>query len=318
MAVSAPERQHGIERIRIPLGERFADLFLFFDSDSAVLYDTGIAGTLASSVRPRLVELGLDSVGYVVVSHLDVDHCGDVGSVPVELNGAVVMAHRADAAAIMDWEVFSRERGREFAEPWGLDETPEAVAWMREVFAPGPITDVLGEETVIDIGRPIDVWHVPGHTHGHLAVHDLDNDVLAIADAVLGSAVPLADGSPSFPPTYRHVDDYLATIARIRRAAPHMLLTAHYGDFIGDDVIAFMDESAAFVERMDEEVLHALGSEPRSLGQIVDIVNPRIASWPVSGTRTALAFPVAGHLERAHAAGQVHRDLVDDVWVWSR
>lgn len=310
-------RERGIERIRIPLGERFADLFLFFDSAGAALYDTGIAGTLTTAVRPRLPELGLDSVQDVVVSHLDVDHCGDVGGVSSALGSARVIAHRADTAAIMDWEVFSRERGREFAEPWGLDETPEAVAWMREVFAPGPVTDVLDGETIIDVGRPLDVWHVPGHTHGHLAVYDRTNDTLAIADAILGSAVPLADGSASFPPTYRHVDDYLATIARVRDAAPQMLLTAHYGDYVGDEVIAFMDESAAFVARMDEAVLAAVDAEPRSLAQIVDIVNPTVASWPIEGTRTALAFPVAGHLERAHAAGLIQRETVDNIWVWS-
>ena len=171
---------------------------------------------------------------------------------------------------------------------------------------------------VIDLGdREIAIWHIPGHSHGHLGIYDQTNDTLAVSDAILGDAVPLADGTPSFPPTYRHVDAYLATIERARALQPETLLTAHYGDYVGEQVPAFLNTTELFVRRMDDQVMAALQPEGQTLHEIVKKVNPAIATWPLEGTETALAFPVAGHLERARAAG--FATMVDDegIWRWS-
>lgn len=310
-----------IQRIRTPLGPRFADLWLFQGGDEFALYDTGIQGTLVKDVLPHLGSMGATraQIRSVIVSHLDVDHCGDVGSVAATLPNARVVAHVGDAAAIADWDTFSAVRGREFAHGWGLDESRENMEWMREVFSPGPVNEILTEETTLELGdgRLLEIWHVPGHTRGHLAVFDPEHNTLAIADAILGSAVPLADGSPSFPPTYRYVQAYLETIARVRAAQPEVLLTAHYGDYVGDDIPAFLDESETFVSQLHDAVMGEISTEPKTLSVIVDAVNPRVARWPIDGTRTAMAFPVAGHLELALASGSVQRVDLDGVWGWT-
>lgn len=310
-----------IQRIRIPLGERFADLWLFVGPERALLFDTGVAHTMRDAVAPHLARNSIppEKVEYVVVSHLDVDHSGDGGGVHATLPQARIVAHQGDAAAIQDWDTFLVERGREFAQNWGLDESPEAVEWMRGAFQPGPVDEILSQEREIDLGeeRVLELWHLPGHSHGHLSVYDRTHDTLAISDAILGSFVPLADGSPSFPPTYRHVDDYLATISRVKNAAPHLLLTAHYGDYSGDEVQEFLHESAEFVHQMDQAVTSALSSDPHTLRDIVSKVNPEVATWPLEGTETALAFPVAGHLERARNAGVARAEKLDGVWHWT-
>ena len=309
-----------IQRIRIPLGERFADLWLFVGDERTLLFDTGIRGTIASAVLPFLETQSIspDTVTHVVVSHLDVDHSGDVGSVKALLPQAEIIAHRGDAEAISNWDAFLVQRGREFATGWGLDESPEAINWMRDVFSPGPVDTVLTSEISLDLGgnRVVDIWHVPGHSHGHLAVHDSVNDTLAVSDAILGSSVPLADKTPSFPPTYRHVDAYLETIERVRKRQPETLFTAHYGDYHAEEVSAFLNESQLFVRRLDEAVKEVLGPEPQTLEEIVRQVNPVVATWPIEGTHTALAFPVAGHLERAREAGEVIMLQHDDAWRW--
>ena len=187
----------------------------------------------------------------------------------------------------------------------------------RGVFSPAPVDTVIESEQTVDLGdRRVEIWHVPGHSHGHLAIHDPQHRTLAISDAILGSSVPLADKTPSFPPTYRHVNAYLATIQRVREHQPKVLLTAHYGDFKNDDVVSFLNESELFVHRLDDAVKTALGPEPQTLEQIVRRVNPLIATWPTEGTETALAFPVAGHLERARESGEVIMLQHDDAWRW--
>ena len=308
-------------RIRIPLGERFADLWLFLGENHHLLFDIGLKGTISDAVLPELEKLGFgaESIDTVVISHLDVDHCGDAGNLSTVLPNAVSIAHRGDEAAISDWDTFSAQRGREFAAGWGLDESPEAMAWMRDVFAPGPVTRVLSDEVTLhlDDGRALEIWHVPGHSLGHLAIYDQEYDTLAISDAVLGNAVPLANGTPSFPPTYRHVDSYLQTITRIRNLNPHTLLTAHYGDYIGDKVSLFLDESETFVHLLDSVIRDVLSNQPKTLEDLVKEINPLVATWPVEGTYTALAFPVAGHLEQLLKKSEIHRHDGPQGWEWT-
>ena len=156
------------------------------------------------------------------------------------------------------------------------------------------------------------VRRVPGHTWGHLAVWDESSGSLAIADAILGSAVPLADGAPAFPPTYRHVAPYLATIARVRELAPVRLLTAHYGVFEGAAVTAFLDESERFVLELDKQVrasLRRAGEAGTTLVRLLDDLTGRIGAWPSEGVASAFAFPVAGHVEWLAERGDAVVDL---------
>jgi glyoxylase-like metal-dependent hydrolase (beta-lactamase superfamily II) len=310
----------GIHRVRIPLGERFADLFLFGGPEEYVLFDSGISGTLHGAVLPALDNLAIphSAITHVVISHLDVDHSGDIGNISSAFPQAEIVAHAADAAAMESWDDFLTQRGDEFRELWGVTEAPEAIEWMRQAFTPGAVDRRLSspKKPLWDLGNGLEVWHVPGHTRGHLAIYSHSEHTLAISDAILGRAVPLADGTPSFPPTYRHVDQYLETIALVQVAAPRTLLTAHYGDFRGAEIDAFLDESEQFVHLLDEAILGAITAKPRNLSQIVREVNPVVATWPLKGTETALAFPVAGHLERMRENNRAVRSDGKSGWEW--
>jgi hypothetical protein len=99
---------------------------------------------------------------------------------------------------------------------------------------------------------------------------------------------------------------------------PHVLLTAHYGDYREDEVGVFLDESEEFVRTMDEVVRDVLGSHPKTLEDLVHEINPLVATWPIEGTHTALAFPVAGHLEQLHRAQVITRHESPRGWEWTR
>jgi glyoxylase-like metal-dependent hydrolase (beta-lactamase superfamily II) len=97
------------------------------------------------------------------------------------------------------------ERYVEFAADHGLDDTDETKAWIRENAAAAPVDAVLegGESLDLGGGWTVEVLHTPGHSRGSVSVWDPRSGSLVIGDAVLGEFVPLADGSPAFPPTYR-------------------------------------------------------------------------------------------------------------------
>lgn len=100
---------------------------------------------------------------------------------------------------------------------------------------------------MLDLGdREVTILHVPGHSPGHIAVHDPLNRALIIGDASLGATVPTADNRPAFPPTYRDVDDYVASAELIRLLHPDLILTAHYPVYEGDATTAFLDETVKY------------------------------------------------------------------------
>lgn len=312
MAVDAGPVQlaPGVHRIDVPLGARVSAMCLFVGSERSALLDTGCAGDLGTHVVPALAELGVarERVEAVVVSHCDVDHSGGVAEVHRHLPRASILAHRLDADAMESLEAFESERSRSFRAVYGFDEEPDAVAWMRSVAGFGPISRRVDGGEEIDLGdRVLQVLHVPGHSPGHLAVHDPSAGVLAISDAILGDAVPLADGSPAFPPTYRFERSYLATIERVRALAPPMLTTAHYGVFEGAAVGRFLDTSRDFAHQLRRAVRDAVVAARGGL-RLVDLLaelNATIGTWPREGTMHALAFPVVGHIEALVEDGEL-------------
>jgi glyoxylase-like metal-dependent hydrolase (beta-lactamase superfamily II) len=299
----------GVHLVDTALGDRLSTLVLFTGTDAVLQLDAGVDGTTSSAVLPALESAGRrpEEVRHVVVSHCDVDHFGGVADAAQVLPRAAVVAHEADAGAIEDYAVYEAERARGFRERYGWDEDPAVLEWCRSVTRSGAVHRRLTGDADIDLGdRVLHVIHVPGHTRGHLAVHDPRTGTVAVSDAVLGAAVPLADGSPAFPPTYRYVADYRATIDRIERLAPERIVTAHYGTFTGPDAEGFLQSSRRFVERLEELVLADLSRNgASSLAAVLARINPLAGEWPAEGTEGALAFPVVGHLEDLETRGLV-------------
>lgn len=305
------EIQPGVHRIDTRLGDRLSTVWLVTGSQRGLLFDTGVDTAIPEYVLPYLDEYGIstDSVKHAVVSHADVDHFGGVADAHEGLPAVRVAAHRADARLIEDYPSFEVERVRGFRDPWGVDESDSGVEWCRSVARVDRLDDRLSGDEVLDLGsRDVRIRHLPGHSHGHLGLHDRSTDTWMISDAVLGDAVPLADGAAAFAPTYRFVDDYLATIDLLERARPGRLATAHYGVFEGDDALQFLQISRDFVSEMDSTVTGVLADVgPTTLSDLLPIVNQAVARWPLDGTEASLAFPLVGHLEQLIDLGRVVR-----------
>ncbi|CAN5643164.1 hypothetical protein BH24ACT5_BH24ACT5_02060 [soil metagenome] len=300
----------GIHRIDTPLGDRVNSIYLFVGEHIA-LFDTAVDGASEQYVVPYLASLGREpgEVRWVIVSHCDVDHFGGLASASEAFPAAVTCAHHLDADEIEDFAVYEDHRARGFRAEHGLDETAEGLAWVRSVTREGPLRQRLvgNEQLRLSADWTIDIVHVPGHSHGHLAMWDPRSRTAVVSDAVLSDAVRSAEGQPVFPPTYRYVGEYRATIGAVTARRPAALMTGHYPSMYGSDGLSFLHSSLAFTNVVESAVLAALGRDPRSLLDILPEVNAVVASWPVSGTEGALAFPVVGHLEDLWSRGRIRR-----------
>lgn len=310
--VDVVEVAPGIHRIDTPLGERYASLYLVVGDDAVLLYDTGVDGTIPAYVVPALARIDRTAgeVSTVVVSHCDVDHFGGVADARNAFPNARIIAGAADLPLIEDYDRYVAERARGFLGDYGWDEDPEVLDWCRAVTREAPIDGAAEDGDRIDLGgRIVEILAVPGHSHGHVAVDVPDANAVLVGDAVLAASVDLADGTPAFPPTYRYVEDYFSTVSQLEQLDRELLLTAHYPTARGDDARAFLTRSRDFAVRLEELVVDALAAAPHGLtfAELLADLNPRAGDWPTTGTKGALAFPVAGHLERLVEAGRARR-----------
>lgn len=303
------EIRPGLHRIQAPLGERFVALYLLEGEDAALLVDTGIRESITDSLLPYLDEHAIprEKVRWALNTHCDFDHTGGNGALKAAIPGARILAHAGDRPLVEDLDRLVDERYGEFRDSDGFDDPAETTAYLRSVTDLVPLDGVVSEGDELDLGgRSVTVLHVPGHSPGHIAVHDRINRALLIGDATLGRSVLFRDGRAAFPPTYRDVEPYLDSIRRLRHLGADLLLTAHYPVYEGEDVEAFLAESEDYVALIDEVVHGVLAPSPTPLTtlEIVRAAGERLGPWKPDA-RDYAVFPVTGNLERLEERGRV-------------
>jgi glyoxylase-like metal-dependent hydrolase (beta-lactamase superfamily II) len=319
--MSSGEVAPGIHRIEFPFAGRLASCYVLA-GDHVLVVDTGIAGTPAEHILPYLARAGIDPerIRYLLASHADLDHTGGNGALLEAAPNALLVCHELDRPMIEDADRLFHDRYDEFQEAHGISESQDTLSWVRENARHVPVDIALagGERLRLGPDHVVDVLHTPGHSRGHVSVIDRRNGAAVIADAALSDGIPLLDGSPGVPPTYRFVDTYLATIALLEHAGAELLLTAHYPVMRGDEARGFLAGSRAYVERV-EGVLRDLLQEGGALstGELIAAAGPRLGEWP-EASYGQLVFPLAGHLERLASFGLVAHEHQGDGprWRW--
>jgi glyoxylase-like metal-dependent hydrolase (beta-lactamase superfamily II) len=315
------EIRPGLHRIPAPLGERFVALYLLLGTEHGLLIDTGIRESVTDTLLPYLAAqgIGVDRITWAITTHCDFDHTGGSGAVRAVAPHVLFLAHADDRAMTEDVEALIEGRYGEFRDTDGFDDPPELTAHIREVTQLVGVDRAVTHGEELDLGgRTVRILHVPGHSPGHLAVHDAANGALLIGDATLGATVMTSDGRPAFPPTYRDVDPYLASISLFESLAPELLLTAHYPVYEGDGVGEFLRESRAYVARVDEVVLQELErrSAPVATLDLVHATAGRLGAWGAAASEY-LIFPMTGNLERLEAQGRVRSDRSGSLRTWA-
>lgn len=300
----------GIHRIEAPLGDRFVAVYLLVGEGDALLIDTGMDDTPHTYIAPYLDQIGLapSRIRYVLTSHADFDHTAGNRSIQEMAPRALFLCHALDQPMIEDIEVMIRARYGEFAADHGIDETAESKQFIRTSSRHVPVNITVSGGETIRLGAKwqVEVFHTPGHSRGHLSVYDARSQTLIICDATLGNAVLRKDGKPAFPPTYRYVDSYVATMNRFRGMNAKLLLTCHYPVYQGPGVAEFLAESRAYVDRVDQVLLAELASvsTPPTMRELCTTLSPRLGEWPDTAS-SFLVYPLQGHLERLVQYGAV-------------
>jgi glyoxylase-like metal-dependent hydrolase (beta-lactamase superfamily II) len=321
----------GIHQLRLPMpGSRLRSVnaYLIESDDGLVLVDCGwdlpeVLEALTEDLRR--VGYAVSDLRMIIVTHYHSDHYGLAGQL-VEKSGADLVMHEADWRHIATYLTDGTIAGVTTA--WlqrnGLDggdvSIGEEIAhedWGRfRVVEP---TRLIGDGETIEIGgRVLEAVWTPGHTPGHLCIHDRTDRLLLTGDHVLDPITPhvsrFSDG-PDNP-----LGAYLESLRRVAPIDVDLVLPAHGEPFQG--LANRVRELLEHHREREDETLAALGDEPRSGAFVAGQLRwtrrrQALSELPPGQQRMALGETLA-HLEELRVNGQVAVEERDGVIVYRR
>jgi glyoxylase-like metal-dependent hydrolase (beta-lactamase superfamily II) len=307
-----------VHRLEFAIGGKPMAMHLL-NGDSVILIDTGIPDTPEQIYLPALSALGRSpaDVELVVITHADADHIGGNSEALRLFPRARLACHPLDKRWASDPAILTEERYDGFLE-FGLRYDPDVfallVSWM------GPAVSVDGElddgaTIAVSNGNVLTVHHVPGHTPGHILLHNSIHGYALIGDAIFGRTQLDTAGGKAAAPPYTDVMAYRGTIEKIRALDVDLLLTCHYPIMRGKAVRQFVDYSLEWSERAEIGVgeLLATSAEPVTLGDAIDRLDPVLG--PFAAPRE-LQWSLLAHFEYAVHQGQAHRTTIDEIVAW--
>ena len=283
--------------------------------DWLFLIDTGTAAVPEEVIVPALHALGINPAGrpfLALNTHADAGHAGGNGELRLACPQALLLCHERDLTRIEDHERLWRERYTGCLTPHGLAYSPGLSQRMRAAMGRAVPVDLVltgGEAIRIRSDWELRILFTPGHTPGHVAVHDLRHRTAYIGDAALGRGVPAAEGDhPALPPSYEDVETYAGTARALRALDLDVLCASHFPLLRGEAIPRFLIETEDWIGRTDEAVLAALRQirAPMGMKALIAAVNRTLGGWP-DEQATTLAMPLTAHLERLERQGQITR-----------
>lgn len=211
-----------------------------------------------TSIKNLLVgldEIGIskDSVDYVAVSHIHIDHAGGAGTLLKHLPKARLLVHAEGAPHLVRpnklWWQTKRVLG-EIADMYGrIDPVPE-----RRII-------IVKEGTAIDLGEGIElkILETLGHASHHLSYHENNGNGIFTGDAA-GVYLPKLDVViPTTPPPC-HLQIAFTSLDRLMKLAPERLYYTHFG--MREDAVPNLEAyktqlklwSRTVIEGMEEEM----------------------------------------------------------------
>jgi glyoxylase-like metal-dependent hydrolase (beta-lactamase superfamily II) len=295
-----------VHEIRSVFGDRYIQQYLFV-ADRIVLLDAGVIATPEAAILPYLDKIGISPtrLSMVVAMHADADHHGGLPAIKDVSRSTLLACHAGDKKLIEDPERLYQDRYNFLSHDHGLGFNREGMVNCPRKCKIDQLLSA-GQSIEISPGWNLQVWHVPGHSDGHLAIYDEKNRAAFTSDAVQAGGYPTIDGRQAFGPTYYAVDAYLATIQFLEDQPIDHIFSGHWPASHGKATQRFMALSRDFVEATDELIRGYLSNRSRgaTLKEIIYSLSPKLGSWP-SDAADFLQFALYGHMVRLEQLGVV-------------
>lgn len=307
----------GVFLLEGDVGGRPLQLLYLQGESASMLLDTGCAGDPRRFIVPQILDAGGDPsrLTWIVNTHPDLDHTGGNHQMKQLAPQAILACGDADREACSHPQQLMRLRYDAYRDDHQLFYTGDARAWVLEQSGQPQAIEVTftgGEHIRLSPGWHVEVVALPGHARGHLGILDSRHRALYGGDAIHGRVYFGFDGLPKLPPTYLHVDDYLATIRLVEHLPIDTYVGCHWPVKRGAEVAEFCAESREFVLLADRLVREYL-AEPRTLREVCLALGPRLGDWPHGEPLDLeLMYALSGHLARLVDRGLARRIVLQE------
>jgi glyoxylase-like metal-dependent hydrolase (beta-lactamase superfamily II) len=293
--------------------------YLVRDGDGFSLVDCGMdIPECRVALEMQLPALGapFSSIHRVIATHGHVDHAG-LGPRIRSLGGAEVWLHRADlpmvspegVSAEQDWGVLKR-----WLERYGFSPA-DAVAASQSVEEASGETIVIEPDRLLDGGETLaigpyhfEVVWTPGHTPGHVCLHERSLGLVLCGDHLFANAAPNIRLMPHSPITI--MPDYLESVRRVGALGAANGLPGHGPTFT--DVSSRAQQVLKHQFDRQQQLLSLLGPQPRTAHDLA--VQVWSGERPGRGwsrfhgrLRRNAALLLAAHLEWLALDGRIRR-----------
>jgi glyoxylase-like metal-dependent hydrolase (beta-lactamase superfamily II) len=305
----------GAELIECEIVGRPLYLPLLREGRDSLLLDCGTTSHAAKDIPAYLAQerVGTEDLTWAVITHPDGDHCGGSAEIKRRYPKARLACGEADRDMIESPDYLFSFRYDAYRKDHGIffdQQTTKDIKNCSSTPQPVAFTFVGGEVLRLGANRVLDIWHLPGHSHGHLGVYDRNHRTLYYGDAIQGAGYRSIHGGWSLCPTYLYVDAYLQSIRAIEHSNAEMIVGCHWPVLRGKVAIReFCAESRNFVMHADRLVANYVRDHQSgvTLRELCEQLSDRLGEWP-HAVFLELANALSGHLDRGIAMGRFEVD----------
>lgn len=265
-------------------------------------------------------EIPMAAVTAILVTHVHPDHHGQSGQARDESGAWIAMHPREDAFLEVRGDRGTMRDGMEFYLRWCGAPASHLTELSASRPHAGGMAPMVRADRLLEHGELVDVpgirlravW-TPGHTPGHLCFHDEGRDLLLTGDHVLPRITP---NISSYDMSSNPLDDYLASLAKLKGMQPAEVLPAHEYRFA--DLDSRLDDLARHhQERLTETEDILAGRDGLTAWQVATGVTwSRAWTDLASFQRQAAVGEVLSHLRQLQSRGLVAESDVDGVGLW--
>jgi glyoxylase-like metal-dependent hydrolase (beta-lactamase superfamily II) len=227
--------------------EGFGSAYIL-DGPIAAIVETGLSYS-APRILKALEELGIPTadVGYILATHVHLDHAGGAGPLAQACPNATVAVHERGAKHLIK-PAYLVKSVREATGPM-FHHYGEAVPIPRE-----RLLELEGGEVIsLGGGFKIRVLATPGHAPHHLCFFEERNRALFVGDAA-GIYWPKADRLlPTTPPPSFDLELSLRSLELLQGLGAKQLLYTHFGPH--DRPVAMLRDYSRLLRAWVEEIL---------------------------------------------------------------
>ena len=277
---------------------------LLFDSGRAAFVDTGTAYSVPNLLAALAAQdLDPDTVDYILLTHVHLDHAGGVGPLAAALPRARVLVHPRGLAHIVDPSILAAATKAVYGEARFAEEYGELSGVPAERVA------AAEDGQRVRVGRrDLELIHTPGHALHHLSIVDRDaaevftGDTFGVSyrelDPAAGEFIFPTTSPSQFDPQQLH-----ASIRRILDYKPRSAYLTHYSrvnrvEALAADLHADID---AFV-RIAQSVADGPQRAARMVPLLFEHLSQRLASHGYTGSEARQHAVLDGDIE-LNAAG---------------